>query len=258
MLYKKLISSILLPLFAAQLSGCGANRFVDKVTIEPSQTLNTIRVALVFQRTVQTELQGMFAIRDYGYIFLNPYTETQPFEVGFLFNTDILDNNGLIGIEPTLFLPNGYPHPIGHPLVVLGEKEVEDGSIDSYGYVDVLERSWTGVAGVFMFMGKGNFPDGLVVTESFLEDSSSTPRAHAVLYGPSLDDDGTLVSHGGVALFANVRALMPQIQAKRRMTLHRKAPLRIEGKDAEVYRAHPEKLFRYEQKLLKSLKNASN
>jgi hypothetical protein len=244
-----------LALFLA--AGCGSNPFIEKITVSPSETLEALKVTLVFRRSVRTELQGVFPFRDYGYVFLNPFTETKPFEIGFLLNASALDEGRFPSVEPTLFLPNGMPHPVGYPLLSLGESDPEDGPVDVYAYVDALRGRWAGAVAVFMFIGEGNFPDSLLISEGFLEDGSRVPRAHAMLFGPVLDDRGKVKAHGGIGIFANLKALMPKSRSTQgALTLRSRGKRVLQGKNAEYYGAHPERISAYEGRLLQSLETA--
>jgi hypothetical protein len=186
----------------------GRTALIDHVTFEPSANLETIKVSLVFSNNVQTDLAGGFALKDYGYLFVNPFTTAAPFEVGFNLNTSIVSDQDYVSIQPTEVLPNGAPIGLDHALVEIKSPAPVSSKFDIYGYVDVSKQEWLGTAAIFSFINDKYFPNGLALNQSFLRDAQGIPSIMASVFGPSLSADGTVKRAGGIALFANVKRLI--------------------------------------------------
>ncbi len=185
-------------------------KLIEKVTFQPSQNLETIRVSLVFGEQVKTDLAGGFTIMDYGYLFVSPFTSSQHFEVGFDLNTSIFDEQDYVGVEPTTLLPNGMPIGLPNAVVQLSGPSPISPKFDLYGYVDIYGKSWLGVSMMFQFLNNDYFPAGLSITQSFLPNDEGKPGMIASVFGASLNPDGSIKRNGGIGYFANVRQLIEQ------------------------------------------------
>ena len=210
---KNLIASAMLVATSALgLTGCQwQNSIIKQVVFQPSENLETVRVSLQFTDKVQMDLYASFSIMDYGYLFLNAYTATQPFEIGFDLNTDIVNEQDYLNIDPTTVLPNGLPIGLNFAIVqISGEQPISD-KFDLYGYVDVYSQSWLGVATMFSFISTDYFPPGLSINQSFFYNDAGASAVMASLFGPTLDSAGNMTRAGGISLMANVRQLIEEI-----------------------------------------------
>ena len=187
--------------------GC-KQQMIDRVTVVPSENFESVKVSLVFKSNVQTNLAGSFALKDYGSLFVVPYSAGQPFEVGFNLNTAIVNDQEYVHYEPTDSLPNGVPLGLGYPLVEIRSPEPISPSFDLYGYVDVLHTQWLGVATMFKFVNDQSFVPGLTISQAFQPNVEGKPAILVSVFGPTLNQDGTLKRNGGVMVLANVRQLI--------------------------------------------------
>jgi hypothetical protein len=190
--------------------GCRKGDFnlVDHIVFEPSNNLETVKVSLVFTQNITTNLAAGFLIKDYGLLFINPHTQTSPFEIGFALNTNIVNDQDYIKLTPTEVLPNGIPIGIDYALAEVRSPTPINPKFDIYGYVDVLHQAWLGAAAIFGFIDNQNFPDGLSISQVFLRDTQGRPGVIASVFGPSTSADGSVKRAGGIALFANVKQLL--------------------------------------------------
>ncbi|HLD99721.1 MAG TPA: hypothetical protein VJB59_05645 [Bdellovibrionota bacterium] len=239
-------------------TGCKP-KWIDHVAFKPSDDFKTARVSLVFKDNIQTNMAGVFQIKDYGYIFVNPYTPAQRFEVGFDLNLDIVTDQDYVSITPTEYLPNGVPLGVGYPLVELRSPEPISTSFDAFGYVDVSHAKWLGVATMFKFLNDEYFPQGLTISQVFEVDAANRPAVIASVFGPTLNADGTLKRAGGIALLANVRQLIEQnrVSPGRESKFFPKGKLHFSGPAAAKYEGRIDKLLKIEKKLMKGF-NSQN
>ena len=233
--------------YAMLMGGCNpVISFIDHISFAPSSNLETVRVSVVFSSNIKSDLAGGFVIKDYGFLFINPYTQSEPFEVGFSLNTSIANDQDYVNITPTQILPNGMPIGIDYALVELRGKTPISSKFDLFGYVDVLHAAWLGAAGIFSFLTDQYFPSGLSVSQTFMPDAQGKPGIIASVFGPSLNTDGTLRRAGGVAVFANIKQLVQHpeaINSKGEQVFYPYGRLKVEGPDAAAYRADPRKLL---------------
>lgn len=189
--------------------GCNSNsNLIDHVTFQPSSNLETVRVSLVFTNNIQTSLSGNLEVGDYGFLFVNPYSPAEPFEVGFQLNTDIVNDQNYAKLKPTEVLPNGLPIGVGYPQVQVQGASPVSSQFDLYGYIDVRHASWLGTAAIFTFINDQNFPNGISISEVFMRDSDGNPGLIASVFGPSVDSSGKMTRAGGIAIFANFHQLI--------------------------------------------------
>ena len=218
---------------------------IDHIAVTPSADLTSIQVALVFSNSIQTGLAGQFAIKDYGNLFMSPYSQTTPFEIGFSLNTAVFNDQQYVSVTPTNFLPNGMPIGVGTPMVQINADQPISSQFDLYGYVDVANKSWLGVAAIFNFINDQYFPNGLSVSSTFLPNAAGQPGVLATVFGPTVGSDGSMLRAGGIAIFANVR----QLTGHRENLYPQGAPI-ISGENAGYYRAHPKKLVKLQNRLI--------
>jgi hypothetical protein len=232
---------------------------IQKVTFKPSDNLEVVRVSLVFSSSIQSDLAGGFSLKDYGYLFVNPYTPSQPFEIGFDLNTSIINDQDYIKLTPTEVLPNGIPIGLPNAVVEIRALNPISPKFDLYGYVDVLKLNWIGVATMFGFLDDRYFPAGLSLSQAFLRDQQGRPGMIASVFGPTVSGDGTLLRNGGIALFANVRQLIAQAGGHppgQEQEFYPEGLVEVAGQGAEELRAHPAKLQAIQSRLIEGFQNA--
>jgi hypothetical protein len=189
------------------------SRIIERVTVTPADNLESVRVALVFSSRIQPELSAGFVVKQYGYLFVNPFTSTTPFELGFDLHTSIFSDAGFAQLTPTTVYPNGMPIGLDYALVQIQPQKPVSDRFDIYGYVDVLHARWLGAAAIFNFMNDGNFPAGTAFTQVFKRDQSAKPLLVGSVFGPTLGPDGSLRQNGGIMLLADVRGLLDGARA---------------------------------------------
>jgi hypothetical protein len=195
-------------------SACEDVKIIDRVSTKVSSDLQSIRVSLLFQPSLEATFSGGFPLKNYGTIFVNPSTASAPFEVGFDLDTDIVNEQDYLHLQPTTVLPNGYPLGVPNPVVEVKSEMPIGSGFDAYAYVDVLRKNWVGAASMIRKMTE-LFPEGLVVSQVFMKDPNGEPAVIGHAYGPVWNENGTLRSAGGVAVLANVRYLIDRSQASR-------------------------------------------
>lgn len=241
-------------------TGCKKeNRIIDKVTFELSENLEVVRVSLVFRPRIKSGLQAQFSLMNYGLIFMNPFiNEQSPFEIGFELDTDIVNEQEYVHLEPTLYLPNGARTGVPHAIVEVRGNDPIHHQFDLFGYVDVLRASWLGAAGIFSFMDDRYFPRGLTISQVFLRDDGGNAGVIAHVFGPELRPDGTLSRRGGLAVFANVRQLIDQLgvyQPGRTIELKGENQVTVAGRNAGKYR-DPRRLAEVQENLIKGMNSS--
>ena len=200
--------TLLITLTALTLLGSGCNnQVIDHAAFQISPDLKNVSVALVFANTIQANLSGTFPIKNYGDLFVQPWTATQPFELGFSLNTAVASDNEYIHLTPTSYLPNGVPLGIPYPIVEIQAASPISSTFDLSGYVDVANQAWFGAAATFSFITDKSFPPGMAITGAFAQNAAGNPGILAYVFGASLNTNGTLKRPGGIAVLANVKQL---------------------------------------------------
>lgn len=250
------IGLALLVVSVVSMSACrGKASFIDHVAFQPSENLEVVRVSVVFGRNVRSDLAGGFAIKDYGFLFVNPYTASAPFEIGFSLNTSIVNEQEYVDLAPTEVLPNGLPIGLGRALVEVKSPQPVGSGFDLYGYVDVLRASWLGAAAIFSFINDQYFPNGLTLSQTFLRDAEGRPGVTASVFGPSVSGDGTIRRAGGIAFFANVRQLLAQGAIgpnAKPLILYPEAMPTAQGPRAREFQGDPKAMLRLERSLVQA------
>lgn len=234
------------------LAGCKKEdlKFIDRVKFDFSDNLELASFGLLFTDKVKSEFFGTFNVKDYGYVYLNPYTPTTPFEVGFnLYWTRIVNDTDYVKLQPTSYLPNGEPTGL-NPLVELKMGHSVSDKYDMLAYVDVKNHSWLGTALIIQALNTNLFPEGLTIRQVYQRDEANNPVIMGYAFGPTTNPDGSLKRAGGLALFANVRYL-----AEHRLTGEFKADAKIqlEGPAASYYEQHPSELLKLQSNVLNEL-----
>jgi hypothetical protein len=230
-------------------SGCRQQQLIEKINVKPTDDLKIIRVSLVFGQSVKSDFGGRFALKHYGELFVQPYAPPQPFEAGFDMNFEVFNEQDYVQLTPTSYLPNGVPIGLPHPLVeIRGVNPISD-KFDLHGYVDILNKSWLGVAAMFSFLSDQYFPPGLSISQVFLRDDAGNPGVLASVFGPTVNGDGSLKRAGGIALFANVRQLVSQLGCEGG-TLYPETKAYVNGYQASRYR-NTNKLLKIERQVVR-------
>lgn len=203
------------------LMGCGskARDYLDRIVIKPSSNLEIIRMRLIFKESVRLDFAYSFPIKEYGYLFINPYSSSSRFELGFDLDTAIFKDNEYLELEPRTVLPNGVPIGIDHALVEISPKKNSDRKVNIYGYVDILQSSWLGVASLFSFIDEKVLPAEFFLTQVFKRDVDRKPSVFVKIFGPTFHSDKSLDKSGGIAIFANFKALDRDLKTGQQIVL---------------------------------------
>ena len=210
MLMKKLVLVLAAVSAMSGLSSCnGQTKVISSVNVKLSENLEIVTVTMNFAPNIQMAYQGNYDILSYGSVFVNPYTaNVEPFQAGFELNTAIVNDQNYVHLTPTSVLPNGMNIGLPNPVVEVKKATPINSQFDLFAYVDVLQANWLGAAAMFNSVDPKFFPPGLSVSQVFKRDNSGVPTLEGYAYGPVLDDAGKMVHAPGVAVFANVKALI--------------------------------------------------
>jgi len=244
-------------LLAASCNDNPAAKFIQKGTFNLSDDLMNASFSLAFTDQVQAPFDATFPIKTYGSVFATPYVDAaHTFEVGMNLNLQALYDNDFAQMTPTSTLPNGMSFPVKTPFPLI---EVDAGSIVSgvgakvLAYLDIKAFKWLGLATMVRGLDK-NFPANLEVSQVFLFDKQGAPALVGTFFGPKLANDGTVERSGGLAIFANVKALAELRGSSRQpMEIRPEGPLEIRGARAEYYRTHPAELQKAAEAMAKAL-----
>ena len=209
MMMKKLVMVLAAVFAISSLSGCnGQAKVISSVTVKLSENLEIVTVTMNFAPNIQMAYQGNYDILSYGSVFVNPYTTSEPFQAGFDLNTAIVNDQNYVHLTPTSVLPNGMNIGLPNPVVEVKKATPINSQFDLFAYVDVLQANWLGAAAMFNSIDPKYFPPGLSVSQVFKRDNAGVPTLEGYAYGPVLDSNGVMVHAPGVAVFANVKALI--------------------------------------------------
>jgi hypothetical protein len=190
------------------LTGCQNIDYFEKIKVDISENLESIKLSLVFKNTVKFDYSGRFMVQEYGSVFLTPFTATQPFEIGFDLSTNVFNDQDYVNLDPTKFLPNGMPTGLTYPVVQVSGKTPVSDKFDIFGYVDVKHFAWLGASAMLTVLDKQKLPENIFVQKTFMRDDANNPTVYGSVFGPELNSDGTVKRSAGVAVFANVKALI--------------------------------------------------
>jgi hypothetical protein len=257
---QKILRTWMVAICAWMASSCNdkAADYLQKATFDLSDDFKSARIALVFTPKVKATFGSDFSIKDYGNLFTLPYVEgQQPFTAGFDLDMNVLYDNEYVEMAPTERLPNGLP--LGLPHAVVGVEAGSIGGAHFHAYLDIKELSWLGMA-VMIDAVDENFPEDLSVSQVFRRDAAGNPEVFGTFFGPMLDKQGNVIQSGGLALFANVKALIDaraegRVNAAGAVELSPEAGFELSGPAAAYYRAHPAELGRISQKYMEALSN---
>lgn len=218
-------------------------------SVEPN--LETLKIALNFSKDVQTDLGGSFDVKNYGAIEVEPTTPTTPFNVGFRLNLGIVNDQDYVRLTPVTTLPSGQPLPFNVNRAMAQVKLVNqiNPNFDVYAYVDIVGKEWLGVAVTLKFINNKYFPAGLSVSKQFLKNSQGLARAAGSVFGPKVDSNGQLLIPGGIALFANAKAIIQDAKGSGQLEGTDKGSklMLFNGLQAPYYEKHPRAAFQLQQ-----------
>jgi len=236
------LSAFLILGFALTTTSCNDSKkkYIDKAIFDLSPDLKSASVTLVFTDLVKSTLNTSSNIKNYGQVFTTPYLAgTQPFQAGVNLNMSVIYDNEFIEMSPTMTLPNGMATGVNRPLVQISAGALADGAAEFLAYVDISEWSWLGMATMIKKVDT-QFPADLVVSQVFLRDSAGVPAVFGSFFGPSLNANGGVAKFGGLALFANVKALAAaRGDSNRPVELSAEPGLILSGKRASFYQSNP-------------------
>lgn len=217
--------------------------------VEPN--LETVKVKMNFSDDVHSDLGGTFEVKHYGTIEVEPSTPDAPFNVGFRLNLDIVNDQEYVRYDPTTTLPSGQPIPVAvnRAMAQVKLKNEVNPNFDVYAYVDILGREWIGLAMTLKFIDNRYFPAGLSVSQNFLKDKDGRPRGVGAVFGPKVDASNNLLVPGGIAIFANAKALVDEARGRGHLELMdmKGSPYIFEGVRAEYYDAHPNEAYHLQE-----------
>lgn len=217
--------------------------------VEPN--LETVKVQMNFAEDVQSDLGGSFDVKHYGTIEVEPSTPDSPFNVGFRLNLDVVNDQDYVRYDPTTVLPSGQPIPVAvnRAMAQVKLKNEVNQHFDVYAYVDILGREWVGMAMTLKFIDNRYFPAGLSVSKNFLKDKDGRARGVGAVFGPKVDNNNNLLVPGGIAVFANAKALIDEARGRGQFELMdmKGGPYVFEGVRAEYYESRPREAYHLEQ-----------
>ena len=253
---KNLSKGLIALVFVVSAVGCGQKGLIDHVTVTPSEDLSDVKISMFFRNNVQLALAGNIVIDKYGYFYMDPWTPTHSFEMGFDLKTAIMTDPGYIGLTPTMILPNGAPTGLPYAVVQISGQHPISPDFDLFGYLDIAHQAWLGVAGMFTIGNNSDFPAGLTITQVFLRDKTGHPTLFASVLGPNYNPDGTVKRQAGISLFANVKALVTQANAGSTIVLKPERKVIVSGPAAMELPKRKTELFALERKLVEEANRA--
>lgn len=174
-----------------------------------SPTQESVQVELNFTKLFNSNLTGNLNVKDYGNIFLTPAKKRIPFKIGFDLNPQIFSDPDILKLKTTTTLPTGKPLPntINRALVKV---PLESYNIDYsvFLYADTYGKEWAGVVILFNDFQSKHLPRDYYVTQNYFKDSNGTFKASVVVFGPSYFNKMSVEMPAGIAIFANLAALM--------------------------------------------------
>ncbi len=197
-------------------SGCNtSNALISGVTFNVAPNVETLKVQLNFANSIQSDLGGTFDVAasgtDYGTIEIEPSSPTNPFNVGFLLNLNIVNEQKYVNLTPVQDLPSGQPIPIPNLNRAFAKIQLDNQlnpNFDVYAYVDVAGKQWLGLALTLKFLNNKYFPAGLSLSQGFVKDKAGNNQIYGAVFGPKVDNNGNMTNPGGIALFANAATLI--------------------------------------------------
>lgn len=235
----KRFKNILLVIFCISVfTGC--NDVVDSFQVKVGE--NSITAITFFDEDFALNLTGDFDIIvdniNYGNIFLVAPTEDDPFQVGVTADFTTFTSDLWEGFAPTNKLPNGDPLPgwITPYELVATKLPALDENFDVTLYVGFHNPYYVGIAVSLNFFDE-NYPQGLQVSQHFKKES--TPWGTVSVYGPTYDENGNVLVHGGLFFVTKFDPSRPgDIDYVEDLE---KSEFIFSGENAEEYRNNPEK-----------------
>ncbi len=191
------------------LSGCFENKIIDKVAYDISPNAETAKVSLVFDERIHSDIGGTFPVDNHGAVEISPWSSSRPFSIGFRLNFDTFTENEYVNLKSVSRLPTSDPFP---PAITTALKEVSvknpvNDLFNLYVYVDVANHQWLGLIVVLNFLDLDNFPFSISIGQDFLPDTNGNIQATALVFGPTVNASGQMLTPGGFGVFANVASL---------------------------------------------------
>lgn len=253
--FQNTVATVALILTALTQSACDPlPSLIEKITFQPSENLETIRVSLVFTPVIQSGFAIGYPVKDYGSLFINPYiSQEKPFELGFALNTAVFNDQDYVKLTPTTLMPNGEPIGADYALAEVRGAHPAHPKFDIMAYVDILHANWLGVA--MMFLEDKYFPAGLALSQIFKRDDQGKPTVVASVFGPRAATGSQPARLGGVGVFVNIAYLIDhhiQDETKTIVFFPEKG-LQFHGPKAAEYQGDKNKINQVQQNLIERI-----
>ncbi|MBI3558111.1 MAG: hypothetical protein HY074_17745 [Deltaproteobacteria bacterium] len=243
-------SLVLLALGILGASGCNSSSaLISGVTFSVPPNVETLKVQLNFANSIQSDLGGTFEVAasgtDYGTIEIEPSSPSSPFNVGFLLNLNIVNEQKYVNLTPVQDLPSGQPIPIPGLNRAFAKIQLDNQlnpNFDIYAYVDVAGKQWIGLALTLKFLNNKYFPAGLSLSQGFVKDAAGNNQIYGAVFGPKVDNAGNMTGPGGIALFANAATLIAnahQGALPAAAFVKSDSMMLFQGPHADFYNKHP-------------------
>jgi hypothetical protein len=194
--------ALLLVFFAA---GCKQEKAVNYEVSVPQE--NTVKFEAELLKKYGIGIDGSFDIFDYGSIFVRSETPDRFFQFGFELHTGTFLKETWVNYDETTTLPNGSPMPswISDPVV---DVVIPPANIPELGWHFYFGTTqfYLGVAAVITAIDE-RFP-ALNIGYNFYEPGGNLALG-LVFFGPDVDENGNLVSPGGIFVGTNISPFLP-------------------------------------------------
>lgn len=205
-------------LSAAIFTGCDEAPLLEKISYKVEPNLETVKIVLQFSKAIRSDLGGTYALKDHGFVEIEPATGDKPFSVGFRVSLNALYDNEFLALKPVSSLPSGqpFPRPLHNKALIQVPVHSSNNLFDLYAFIDpkadptTAESSggWIGFLVTLNFIDQRNFPSDVEVSRSFLKGDNGMPLISGMLFGPSKNSQGQVEKPGGIALFADIHTLI--------------------------------------------------
>jgi len=180
---------------------------VDHVAVTLNTDLSGLKVSAVFPTTNTSTMSGVFEVKEYGSIFVSPYSAAAPLEFGFDLKSTLFSDTEYGALTPKDTIANGMPTANGKKMVEFASADTYT-KVSLYGQLDIQNQEWMGATGIFPAAIDSNFPAGLLLTQWYKLDETGQPQIIVFLMGPKLNTDGSVGTPGHMSLFANAKELL--------------------------------------------------
>lgn len=190
------------------LQACNSE-LLKKLDYSISPNLESVQVELNFTKLFNSTLDGKLNVKEYGNIFLTPAKKRNPFKIGFDLSPQLFSDPDILKLKTTTTLPTGkaLPSTINRALVSL---PLDSDNIDYsiFLYADTYGKEWVGVVVLLNDFQSRHLPRDYFVTQNYFKGSDGTYKASVVVFGPSYFNKLSVEMPAGIAIFANLPALM--------------------------------------------------